>query len=200
MANKTIIESTRSIIFAHIKRGCMEMIDLYNETGELVGQTATRDEVHSEGMWHRTVHVWVRNASGQILLQQRSALKDTNPSLWDVSAAGHISAGQTSPEAALRELEEELGLVIIEDELKFLFTVSHTYKSDDGTILDCEHQDVYLVDKEVKLTELLCDPAEVQAVAWIAPTDLRKHVEAKDPGLVEHDQEYAQLWAHLGLQ
>lgn len=175
----------------------MEMIDLCDEQGQQLGQTVKRNQAHSEGLWHRTVHVWVQNTQGQLLLQQRSSLKDTNPNLWDVSAAGHISAGQSSVEAALRELEEEIGLVILEEELKYLFTVKHQYTSSDQTILDNEHQDVYLVQKEVKLTELLCDPAEVQAVAWISPADLQKHVSSKDPSLVEHDQEYAQLWQYL---
>lgn len=173
------------------------MLDLYSESGEALGQTASRDHAHTEGLWHRTVHVWVQNPQGQVLLQQRSNLKDTNPGLWDVSAAGHISAGQSTIDAALRELEEELGLVILEDELRPLFTVKHVYRSPDGTIMDYEHQEVFLVQKEVKLTELLCDPAEVQAVAWISVEDLQKHVQAGDPSLVEHHEEYAQLWEYL---
>ena len=36
--------------------------------------------------------------------------KDRHPGVWDSSAAGHVDAGEDYDEAALRELEEELGV------------------------------------------------------------------------------------------
>ena len=45
--------------------------------------------------------------NGEILLQQRSHKKIIHPLLWDVSTAGHIDAGESFLEAALRETKEE---------------------------------------------------------------------------------------------
>ena len=45
-----------------------------------VPRVAPRSQAHAEGLWHRSVHVWVLEpASRRVLLQQRSAHKDTFP-------------------------------------------------------------------------------------------------------------------------
>ena len=42
------------------------------------------------GDWHRSVHVWVyAQDADSLLIQKRAACKESWPSLWDVSAAGH---------------------------------------------------------------------------------------------------------------
>jgi isopentenyldiphosphate isomerase len=175
----------------------MEMVDVLQPDGDSAGQILSRDEVHAQGLWHRTVHVWVRNAAGQLLLQQRADLKETNPGLWDVSVAGHVSAGQTSLEAALRELEEEIGLCVLEDELQYLFTVQSEQSDQEGHYIDREFQDVYLLQKEVQLGSLFADPNEVKALAWIESAVLRKLAESRNPELVTHDQEFDLLWPIL---
>lgn len=52
----------------------------------------------------------VLDTHGNMLVQQRSAEKDTHPSEWDVSVAGHIGAGDESRATAARECGEEIGL------------------------------------------------------------------------------------------
>jgi len=56
---------------------------------------ATRQTVHQKGLFHRCAHVWAYNCRGEILLQKRSDEKDTFPGLWDLSAAGHVSYGDS---------------------------------------------------------------------------------------------------------
>ncbi|KAL0327689.1 UNVERIFIED_CONTAM: Nudix hydrolase 3, partial [Sesamum angustifolium] len=54
-------------------------------------------EVHRDGDYHRAVHVWIVVESTQeVLLQRRSDCKDSWPGVWDISSAGHISAGDSS--------------------------------------------------------------------------------------------------------
>ncbi|MBN1308375.1 MAG: NUDIX domain-containing protein [Chitinispirillaceae bacterium] len=65
----------------------------------------------------------MRNSRGALLLQKRSPFKETFPGLWDISAAGHISAGDSSRETAVRELREELGISLKSNALRFLFSV-----------------------------------------------------------------------------
>lgn len=55
-------------------------------------------------------------------MQQRAKKKETNPGKWDVSVAGHVSAGQNSIEAAIREVSEEIGIHLKENELKYILT------------------------------------------------------------------------------
>lgn len=86
-----------------------EIFDLVDDNNEVTGQ-ASRAEVHAQGLKHRAVHVFVVNGKSELLLQQRSLLKDVQPGKWGSSAAGHLDAGEGYEEAARRELREELGI------------------------------------------------------------------------------------------
>src|SRR5574343_2048863 len=88
----------------------MEYLDIYDENGKSLGQKVSRKEAHEKGFWHRAVHIWVVNSKGELLLQRRSPLKHNHPNMWDISCAGHISAGDGDIISALREVEEEIGL------------------------------------------------------------------------------------------
>lgn len=88
-----------------------EVFDVVNERDEVIGR-APRSEVHRRGLRHRAVHVLVFNAAGEVFLQRRSPTKDCFPDRWDSSAAGHLGVGEAYDAAAVREVEEELGLVL----------------------------------------------------------------------------------------
>ena len=56
-----------------------------------------RGDVHRDGDYHRAVHMWIfAENTQQLLLQRRADCKDSWPGLWDISSAGHISAGDSS--------------------------------------------------------------------------------------------------------
>lgn len=80
---------------------------------------ATRKEAHTQGLWHQTFHCWVlrRDENGMpfLFLQLRKA-KPPFPSNFDISAAGHLQAGETAADG-IREMEEELGIKIDFDKL-----------------------------------------------------------------------------------
>jgi len=95
-----------------------EKVDICNQQGEFLRQGMKR-EAHTNSLWHKTAHIWVYNSKGQVLLQKRAIAKTTHSGLWDVSCAGHVGAGEEVDETAVRELGEELGLVVkLEDLLK----------------------------------------------------------------------------------
>ncbi len=90
-----------------------EILDIWDESGQHMG-AATRKQVHLEGLWHRTFHCWIyiRDDQGvQLMFQKRHPDKDTFPDQLDITSAGHLLAGEL-PEDGVRELEEELGLVV----------------------------------------------------------------------------------------
>ena len=86
-----------------------ELFDVVDE-GDRVIASKSRHEVHTRGLLHRAVHVFVFNRAGELFLQKRSRWKDAHPSRWDSSAAGHVDAGRDYDETAVRELREELGI------------------------------------------------------------------------------------------
>jgi isopentenyl-diphosphate Delta-isomerase len=88
-----------------------EIFDIVNERDEIIGRLP-RPQVHREGHKHRAVHVLVFNKRGEIFLQKRSMINDCFPGAWDSSASGHVDSGEDYDACAVRELREELGLVV----------------------------------------------------------------------------------------
>lgn len=86
-----------------------EMFDVVDENDQVTGQL-TRAEVHARKLLHRAVHVFVFNKRGDLLLQQRSLFKDVHPGVWGSSVSGHLDAGEDYEPAAIRELDEEMGI------------------------------------------------------------------------------------------
>jgi hydrolase, NUDIX family len=85
----------------------MEYIDIFDENNNPTGQIKEKEKAHEEGDFHRTAHVWIVNDKNELLLQKRSANKKSHPNCWDISGAGHIKAGESVIDGAIRELKEE---------------------------------------------------------------------------------------------
>ena len=79
-----------------------ELLDVVDEHGEPTGQTLDKQIVHDQGIRHRDVHVWVTNGN-ELLQQQRTWDKTIMPGAWDISVGGHVSAGESYLDAAVRE-------------------------------------------------------------------------------------------------
>lgn len=87
----------------------MEFVDVVDAHDNIVG-SASREEAHKKELLHRGVSVLVFNPEGKVFIQKRSPKKDLFPSLWECSMSGHVKKGETAKDAALRELDEELGI------------------------------------------------------------------------------------------
>jgi isopentenyldiphosphate isomerase len=96
-----------------------EMLTLVNDADEILGSIPRRLVHGNPTLIHRSVHVMVLSPDRKLLLQKRSLRKDTQPGKWDTSVGGHVGFGQTYEEAAHREAEEELGIIL--DNLVFLY-------------------------------------------------------------------------------
>jgi isopentenyldiphosphate isomerase len=143
-----------------------ELFDIVRADGSPTGQIKPRAQVHRDGDWHRAVHVWVagHDAEGEpfVMFQQRSLAKDTFPGRLDATVGGHYRAGE-GLEQALREIEEEIGIVPDPGALRLLGTRVAVNEAEPGTI-DRELQDVFLLIDERPLREFRPHPAEVAAL------------------------------------
>lgn len=72
------------------------------------------------------VRVWIVCGS-RLLIQRRAETKTINPGKWDASVAGHVCLNETNVDAALREIREELGLIIKPSDLQHI----GNFKQDD---------------------------------------------------------------------
>jgi len=141
-----------------------ELIDILDEQGNPTGQTCLKSEAHQKGLLHPTIHVWLYNKDGRVLIQQRGKHKDTHPLLWDVSVAGHVGAGEKMELAAIREVHEEIGLSISEKDLESIgtFKAVHTIAKD---FIDAELHHVFLCELKVPLSRLTKQESEVEALS-----------------------------------
>ncbi|MCA0959348.1 NUDIX domain-containing protein [Muricauda ruestringensis] len=143
-----------------------ERIDILDEHGKPTGKSCLKSEAHQKGLLHPTVHVWLYTIDGRILIQQRGKNKATHPLLWDVSVAGHVSAGENVVAAAIREVREEIGLTINETDLKSLGTFKAVHKISEDFI-DVELHHIYLCQLKSPLDQLVKQKNEVEDLALI---------------------------------
>ena len=174
-----------------------EYLDILDEDGNQTNVSVSIQDAHEKGLLHRSVHVWLTNSLGQLLLQKRSPNMHGHPNQWDISAAGHVSAGESSVVAALTEIEEELGLRVHKDDLISLGTIRNRAVLNEGTRIDNEFQDIYIVHLDVRAEDINFQESEVTAVRWITIPELKEWVAGKGETIVSHEEEYKRLFEYL---
>jgi isopentenyldiphosphate isomerase len=143
-----------------------ELIDVLDAEGNATGKTCLKSIVHKTGLYHATVHIWFYTTKGSILLQQRASSKIIYPLLWDVSVAGHIDAGEGFTTAAVREIKEEIGLIVDENELVKI-GVFKSFKKYNTGIIDNEFHHVFIAELKEDLDKLICQKEEVEALKLV---------------------------------
>lgn len=150
----------------------MELLDIVDEDGVPTGETVPRKDAHRLGIPHRTSHVWllrIHNGKTQVLLQKRSADKDSYPGCLDISSAGHIPAGEGFLESALRELREELGVEARAQELIYCgqrrFAFRESFRGQE--FFDRQVSNVYVLYRDISPDAFTVQASEVDAVFWI---------------------------------
>lgn len=136
---------------------------VFAENGELlVGKSAHKDDFKTDkNLIMGAAHVWIwrrREGIVEVLVQHRAVDKRTWPDYWDISAAGHIDAGETALQAAVRETREEIGIAIDANRLRFIFSIR--------TPLDTSEFDIVYLYELVGDARFSFDDGEVQQLAW----------------------------------
>jgi 8-oxo-dGTP pyrophosphatase MutT (NUDIX family) len=97
---------------------CDEWVDVIDEKDRITGR-ATKTDVHRQGLRHRVAAVLLQRADGKYLIPTASGIKAEAGLLYH-SAAGHVLSGESYPDSARRELQEETGLSAVD--LEYLGT------------------------------------------------------------------------------
>ena len=120
-----------------------EYFDVLNERGEFTGKIESREKCHKEGLWHKAVAIFIINSKKQVLLQKRSGTKKLWPNMWDITAGGHVLAGEFGFETVIREIKEELGVTLDKDNITFIgASISSNLK---GDIVNNHFNEYYIV-------------------------------------------------------
>lgn len=154
-----------------------EFLDIIDEDNELTGESASRSRIHAEGLWHRTVHIFVfrkRNNQIEFLIHLRSPFKDSSPDKWGTSVGGHIKVGASFEEAARSELQEEIGLDVDSEKL----FGGYWRKRDRNP--NREFTINYCLEYAGKTEELTFNDGEVQEVKWMTVSEIENAMQ-KNP-------------------
>ena len=147
----------------------MEYLDIVDEQGQPTGEIVSRTLAHTEGIRHRTAHIWIvrrENEHFQVLMQKRAMSKDSFPGKYDTSSAGHIQAGDEPLASGLRELAEELGIHAKPEDLEFAGCIHGNFAEEfHGKIFrDNEIAFVYIYQQPVDIETLVLQKEEVESV------------------------------------
>lgn len=140
----------------------MELWDVYDSQGNPTGRVKERHDSPEEGEYRLVCSLWILNAEGKALMQKRSMLKKVDPGKWNITG-GSSNAGETSMEACLREVEEEIGLRLQPEDISLL-----TRKFIEGTIFDD-----YITVREFDIAKAVLQPDEVIELRWMTLDELR---------------------------
>ncbi len=85
-----------------------EQVILVNEQDEQIG-LMPKLEAHQKGVLHRAFSVFIFNDKNELMMQQRALGKYHSPGLWTNTCCSHQRDGESSIEAGMRRLDEEMG-------------------------------------------------------------------------------------------
>lgn len=134
----------------------MEKWDLFDEKRQPLNRTHTRGNEMVIGENHIVVDIWTVSSDREILLTLRHPDKEIYPNFWE-NTGGSVLTGETSRLGAARELFEETGINVKENELVLLGTRKET----------TAFVDTYIVRKDIAISDLTMQEGETADAKWV---------------------------------
>lgn len=101
-----------------------ELLDLFDIDEQVVGTVERREYYRNQStykdLYLRLAEMFIVNDQGQLWVPKRTLDKKIAPGGLDYSAGGHVSSGESYEIGLIREVEEELGLMLEPSELRFI--------------------------------------------------------------------------------
>ncbi|MDF2485656.1 MAG: hydrolase [Herbinix sp.] len=125
-----------------------EIWDIYDENRHPTGRTHRRGDVLPKGEYHIVVHVWLKNSKGEYLITKRTPNKGF-PNLWECTGGSALS-GDNSLTAAIREVKEETGLIVLPENGKCIMSVRQ----------ENSFADIWLFNQDFDIKDVVYQPKE----------------------------------------
>ena len=162
-----------------------ELFDVLDEKGKYTGRIETRKVCHRDGLWHKAVTVCIINSKGQVLLQRRSKNKRLWPDMLDITAGGHVLAGEFGFESIIRETKEEIGIDI--DRKDMIFIGSGLSQNIKGDINNKHFNEYYIVLKDIDEKDIKLQEEEVSEVKWVDKDEIIRRIKNNYDGITDKE-------------
>ena len=146
----------------------MPDVILVDEADKPLG-TLDKMEAHRTGQLHRAFSIFIFNAEGDMLLQQRADDKYHSGGLWTNACCSHPLPGEAVANAASRRLQEELGFTTA---LQPAFSFIYKADFDNGLV---EHEFDHVFTGRYN-DAIHADPQEVKAIAFLPLAEIRRQL------------------------
>ena len=143
----------------------MEYWDLYDKDRNKLNKKKARGSILKDDEYHLVINAWIKNENDEFLITQRAATK-SHPLMWECTG-GSALAGETSVDAALREIKEELGIKIEPSSGKLIGSTRRYYKGCPDIL------DVWIFESNATLDEIKIQEEEVCDVMWASIQTIR---------------------------
>jgi len=137
-----------------------EYWDVLNADRNKTGRVHMRGTPMKAGDYHVVVHVWIWNKKGEFLISKRSPGIDL-AGFWQTTGGSAVT-GDTSLGAALRETQEELGVILDPFAGERFYTTRLEHDNDPGGWF----LDAWLFRAEVDLKEVVLQEGETCDAMW----------------------------------
>lgn len=141
----------------------MELRDLYDENKQLTGEKIYKGQDVPKGRYYITVVVFIQNNKNEFLLQKRVKKKDGK---W-ATTGGHPISGETSKQGIITEIKEELGINIVEENVKLFKTIT----TEDDFV------DIYYLKEDIDINEIKIQKEEVEDVKWATIDEIQEMIQ-----------------------
>lgn len=142
-----------------------EYWDVYDKNRVFQNKTIRRGGTFADGEYYVCCEVWFQNSNGEMLVTQRHPNKKAG-GLWEFVGGG-VLASETTLQASVREVQEEIGISLTENELFLLDVYKHRNY----------FMDIYLVQKDVNIENIVLDENETINVKWVSNEELQVMIE-----------------------
>lgn len=143
----------------------MEIWDLYDKNRNKLEKCIRRGEKLKDGEYHLVINAWIKNKEGKFLITQRAANRSF-AYMWECTG-GSALAGESSIEAAMREIKEELGIEIDVNTAKLLGSTLRFYPNCSDIL------DVWIFEDDTAIESIKIQKEEVCQAMWATPEVIR---------------------------
>lgn len=139
----------------------MELLDIYDDKGNKTGRTIIRGDKTAKLNKHEHIAlsvIFIQNKKGEFLIQKTSKQKG---GLYS-STGGHVSSGYSPLETIIKEVKEELGIIINPSKIEEYGYLSY----------DMPLRYLYYLKDDIQLSDITLQKEEVDYVKYMSISDI----------------------------